>query len=200
MAPFPKALEQLVTEFSRLPGVGRRGAERMAFALLTGESEQTVSLVRALERLHGDVGLCERCGFYTDEGRCAICDNPSRQAALLCVVETPLDVIAFERAGGFEGLYHVLGGSLSPLKGVTPDDLAMDALGRRIEENGVTELILATSPSVEGDATALYIARTYGREDLSITRIGRGVPMGGSLDLTDGATLRLALEGRRAFD
>lgn len=195
MPAIPKALERLVGELARLPGVGKRTAERFAFALLEAGDQQVIPLVHALEGMVETVGTCDACGYLTDGGECPLCGDPGRDDQQLIVVEHVLDVLAFEKAGGYRGRYHVLGGSLSPLKGVTPDDLRFGELEARL--GGVTELILATSPSVEGDATALYIAGEYGRDGLEITRIGRGVPMGGSLELADGGTLRMALEGRR---
>ena len=193
----PRALENLIAELGKLPGVGRRSAERIAFALLTGSADQCGALAGVLAALHEEVGTCERCGYFTENSVCPHCDSPARDTHLLCVVEQPLDVVAFERAGGYKGMYHVLGGALSPLKGVTPDDLRMGELVRRLEEGEYTEIILATSPSVEGDVTALFISEHIARDDLSITRIGRGVPMGGSLEFADSGTLRMALEGRR---
>lgn len=196
----PRALETLIGELGKLPGIGRRSAERIAFALLMGRPEQARALAEALAALHADVGTCPRCGYFTELQRCPLCDDPGRDAHLLCVVEHALDVVAFERAGGYRGLYHVLGGALSPLKGVTPEDLALDTLGRRLADGDVQEVILATSPSVEGDVTALYINdMVAAREGIVVTRIGRGIPMGGSLELADGGTLRMALEGRRTL-
>jgi recombination protein RecR len=202
MPALPKALERLVVEFAKLPGVGRRGAERMAFGLLSAPRERAADLGAALDALREQVGLCPVCGYFTDCDVCPVCGDASRDDSVLCVVEDPLDVVAFEKAGGFRGRYHVLGGVLSPLKGVGPDRLRLGALGERLDsaEPPVTELILATSPSVEGDATALWIARHFEHPGLSITRIGRGVPVGGSLEHADGGTLRLALDGRRPVD
>lgn len=199
-ATLPRALEALIVELGKLPGVGRRSAERMAFAVLGAPADQADSLAAALRRVHDEVGLCQRCGAYTDAGRCHVCDDPGRDGSMLCVVETPLDVVSFERAGGFRGLYHVLGGVLSPLKGVTPDDLRFGELDRRLAGGEIREVILATSPGVEGDATAIYTTQRLAPRGLRLTRIGRGLPMGGSLEHADGGTLRLALEGRRPVD
>lgn len=203
-ASLPQALEALIAELGKLPGVGRRSAERMAFAVLAAPIDRAESLAAALHRVHDEVGLCERCGAYTDAGRCPICDDPARDRSIVCVVETPLDVVSFERAGGYRGRYHVLGGVLSPLKGVTPGDLRFSELERRLDggPNGeaVTEVILATSPGVEGDATAIYLTQRLAPRGLRLTRIGRGIPMGASLEHADGGTLRLALEGRRPVD
>jgi len=198
MANLPRALENLVAELGKLPGVGRRSAERMAFGLLAAPHERAEALARAASELHQRVGTCDVCGYYTEDGVCPICSDANREDQVLCVVEDSLDVIAFERSASFRGRYHVLGGVLSPLKGVTPDDLNIASLRQRISDPQITEIILATSPSVEGDATAIYLADVLAREGLAITRIGRGVPVGGSLELIDGGTLRMALEGRRS--
>ncbi|MCB2154396.1 recombination mediator RecR [bacterium] len=200
MSPLPKALEVAIAELGKLPGIGRRSAERMAFALLQAEKAQVAELSDALVRLREEIGTCPTCGYFTDAGECPICSDRGRDRTALCVVERDLDVVAIERAGGFRGMYHVLGGVLSPLKGVTPEDLNIDMLFRRLDGGEFREVILATSPSVEGDATALYLSNLLADRALSVTRIGRGVPMGGSLDLSDAGTLRLALEGRRTID
>lgn len=196
----PQALEALIAELGKLPGVGRRSAERMAFALLAAPADRADALAIAVRRVHDEVGLCPVCGAYTDAGRCPICDDPARDRSVVCVVETPLDVVSFERAGGYRGLYHVLGGVLSPLKGVTPADLRVGELERRLDGGAINELILATSPGVEGDATAIWLTQRLAARGLRLTRIGRGLPMGGSLEHADGGTLRLALEGRRPVD
>ncbi len=199
MANLPDALENLIGRLGRLPGVGRRGAERMAFALLA-EQGDPAELATALARLVDEVGTCEVCGYFTDRGRCPVCSDRSRDDTTICVVEDALDVVAFEKAGGYRGVYHVMGGLLSPLKGITPDDLRFAELAVRLDEGRFDELILGTSPSVEGDATALYLSRTLARDGLRFSRIGRGVPMGGSLEMADGGTLRMALESRRRLD
>ncbi len=195
----PPPIEHLIGELSRFPGVGKRSAERMAFDLIASPKERLAALLRSIEEVQRGIGMCERCGYFTHEGACLICST-SRDAESLLVVERPLDITAIERAGGFRGFYHVLGGHLSPLKGISPSDLRIGALMNRLASEPIHELILATSPSVEGDATALFIARQAEREGLSITRLGRGVPMGASLEFSDSGTLRLALEGRRGLD
>ncbi len=195
----PSALQSVIDELGKLPGIGRRSAERIAFGLLASPNAQTKDLAQALLNLHTQVGNCSICGYFTDHGTCPICSDNGRDRTSLCVVEQALDVVAFERAGGFRGQYHVLAGVLSPLKGVTPDDLRISELYERLAEGEFTEIILATSPSVEGDATALFLSRQLDRPELSVTRIGKGIPMGGSLEHADGGTLRMALEGRRAI-
>ncbi len=195
----PPAVETLIAELARLPGIGRRSAERMALDLVTSPEQRRSDLLAAVRAIGEEISICPRCGYFQSAGKCLVC-TPGRDEALLLVVERPLDVIAIEKAGGYRGLYHVLGGHLSPLKGIGPEDIRLAELFGRLRESTVRELILATSPSVEGDATALYIARKARREGLSVTRLGRGVPMGASLEFSDAGTLRLALEGRRALD
>jgi recombination protein RecR len=194
----PAAVEALIAQFARFPGVGRRSAERMAFDLLSGGPERSDVLRQSVERL-AEVSLCPECGFFAEHGRCLICSQNRTDRHQLLVVERAMDVIAFEKTGGFRGLYHVLGGHLSPLKGITPDKLRLPQLYDRINAGQFSELILATSPSVEGDATALFVEAQVEREGLRITRLGRGVPMGGSLEFSDAGTLRLALESRRGL-
>lgn len=196
--PLPTAVESLIAQLTKLPGVGRRSAERMALALVLGPPDRLEGLVEALQTARDSLSTCEVCGYFAENGQCAAC-GPGRDPAFIMVVEGAADVIALEKAAGFRGRYHVLGGHLSPLKGIKPEDLRIDALLRRLAVPEVRELILATSPSVEGDATALYIARHAERQGLEITRLGRGVPMGGSLELADAGTLRLAIESRRGL-
>lgn len=197
--PLPAAIENLIGELGKFPGVGRRSAERMAFDLIGSPRERARALQQAIGEIDRSVGVCKVCGYFSVEGQCLVC-SPTRDTAILLVVEKALDVVALEKAGGFRGLYHVLGGQLSPLKGVSPSDLRIGELLRRAQDPAVRELILATSPSVEGDATALFIARQAERHGLLITRLGRGVPMGGSLEFSDSGTLRMALEARRGLD
>lgn len=194
----PKAVEHVIAELSKLPGIGRRSAERLAFDLLNRAPERPAALADALARLAEGIAPCTTCFFYAEDGVCPICSDPRRDGHLICVVETPMDVTAFDRVGGMRPLFHVLGGRLSPLKGITPDDLHIDALVDRLRE-GVEEVILATSPTVEGEATALYLASVIGPLGVRMTRIGRGIPMGGSLEHADSETLRLSLETRRTF-
>ncbi len=195
----PLPIERLIAEFARFPGVGRRSAERMALDLVTAAPGRVGGLMDALRAVENEVALCERCGYFSSGGECLVCSQ-QRQREILLVVEKPLDVVAFEKAGGFRGGYHVLGGHLSPLKGIGPAMLRLDSLFERLANPEVSELILATSPSVEGDATALYIARHAERDGLAVTRLGRGMPMGASLEFADSGTLRMALEGRRSLD
>ena len=183
----------------KLPGIGQRGAERMAFSILTSQSGLSEALRLALAEMEEEVAVCPECGYFTQGGECLICHD-QRDTSAIMVVERPIDVIAMEKAGGYRGLYHVLGGHLSPLKGIGPSQLTIGRLRERINDGDFVEVILATSPSVEGDATALYLSREIGHEGLRITRLGRGVPMGGSLEFADSGTLRMAMESRRGMD
>lgn len=197
---FPQAIEHLVQALTKLPGVGRRGAERMAFSLLKQPEAVSKSMANSLSALHQRIDECEKCGFLTEDGVCAICSDSGRDQTQLCIVEDDLDVFAFEKSGGIAGLYHVLGGCLSPLKGITPSDLSFQLLMKRLDELPIQEIIIATSPTVEGDATALYLNEILEDRDIRVTQIGRGLPMGGNLEYTDSGTLRLALESRRPFN
>jgi recombination protein RecR len=200
MALLPPALENLLRELRRLPGIGRRGAERVAIALLDAPATQAAALAEALARLRERTRPCSRCGNWAEAELCPICADPRRDARLVCVVERPSDLWAFEQSEAFDGLYHVLGGTLSPMDGVTAEDLRIDALEARMRRDGVAEVILATNPSVDGDATALYLARRLGALGARVSRIAQGIPLGGHLDYADAGTLRLALQGRRPMD
>lgn len=200
MARIPAALENLLHELGRLPGIGRRGAERMAVYLLEAPPEQIATLAQAMARLREEVKPCPVCGNWAEGDLCAICANPQRKTNAVCVVERPPDIWAFEEAEAHHGRYHVLGGTLSPLAGITADDLRIADLERRIRAEGIQEVIVATNPSVEGDATAHYLARRLAPLGVRVTRLAQGVPLGGRLGYADAGTLRLALEGRRALD
>ena len=193
------AIDDLTGELARLPGIGRKTALRLTYHLLKQPPEQSRRLGDALRTLSEKVRPCSRCFNLTEEELCIICRDPRRDAALVCVVEEASDIGAIERAGEYRGQYHVLGGRLSPLDGVTPDDLAMAPLLRRVTEGGVREVILATNPSLEGEATALYVQRQLVTYPISITRIARGLPVGGDLEYADGVTIAQALSARRAM-
>ncbi len=197
MANFPEPIENLLEQFIRLPGIGRRGAERLVTHLLNTDADQADRLAGALARLKTDIRPCTRCGNWAESELCRICDDPRRDAARICVVENPVDLYAFESSGAFDGVYHVLGGTLSPLRGITPDELNIDGLERRARTGDVTEVIIATSPTVEGDATAHYLAQILAQAGVEVARIGMGLPLGSSLGYADAGTLKLALEGRR---
>jgi recombination protein RecR len=193
------AIDDLTGELARLPGIGRKTALRLTYHLLKQPPEQSRRLADALQTLSEKVRPCSRCFNLTEEALCHICRDPRRDAALICVVEDAADIGAIERAGEYRGQYHVLGGRLSPLDGVTPDDLTIPQLLGRVEEGGVREVILATNPSLEGEATALYVQRQLAVFGLSVTRIARGLPVGGDLEYADGVTIAQALSARRAM-
>ena len=193
------AIEDLVTELAKLPGIGRKTAQRLTFYLLKQPAETATRLAEAIRNVRARVRACGECGTLTDEEPCAICRDPRRDASVLCVVEEASDVTAIERAGRFRGRYHVLGGRLAPLDGVGPDRLTFGALVERVRRGGVREVILATSPTLEGDGTALLASNLLAGTGVAITRLARGVPSGASLELVNAQMLADALEGRRAF-
>ena len=190
-------IDDLTSELARLPGIGRKTALRLTYHLLRQPHAQSRRLAEALVLLTERVRACDRCHNLTEAPLCALCADPRRDATIICVVEEASDIASIERAAEFRGLYHVLGGRLSPLDGVGPDDLAVDDLLARIEPEGVTEVILATNPSLEGEATALYVQRRLMPRGVRITRIARGLPVGGDLEYADGVTIAQALSARR---
>ena len=195
------AIEELVAEFARLPGIGRKTAQRLTFYLLKQPRETSARLARAVAALGERVRTCSRCGNLTEADPCAICTDPRRDAAVVCVVEEASDVLAVERAGEYRGLYHVLGGRLSPLDGVGPDALNVPALLARIGPGEpVREVIVATNPSVEGEATAHYLERLLRPTGVAVTRLARGLPVGGELEYADSVTIAQALVARRAME
>ena len=193
------AIDSLVGELAKLPGIGRKTALRLTYHLLRQPPEQSRRLAEALATLTEKVRPCSQCFNLTEEALCSICRDPRRDASLICAVEEASDIGAIERAGEFRGQYHVLGGRLSPLDGVTPDDLTIPQLVQRVAGGEVREVILATNPSLEGEATALYVQRQLASYPLSITRIARGLPVGGDLEYADGVTIAQALTARRAM-
>jgi len=190
---------QLLEELVKLPGIGPKSAERMAHFLLSGERQHAATLAEALQAVVNRVRSCRECFNLTDGELCPICRDPRRDGAVLCVVETPRDVNSFERAGTFRGRYHVLGGRLAPLEGVGPDRLTFANLVDRVKRGGVKEVILATSPTLEGDGTALFASNLLAATGVPVTRLARGLPSGSSLELANAQMLADALEGRRAF-
>ena len=190
-------IDELTSEFARLPGIGRKTAQRLVFHLLRQSADQSRRLAEALVALIERVRTCERCRNLTESPLCAICSDSRRDAHLVCVVEEAADIASIERSGEFRGLYHVLGGRLSPIDGVGPADLAIDALMARVEPEAIREVILATNPSMEGEATALYLQRLLVTRAVRITRIARGLPVGGDLEYADGVTIAQALSARR---
>jgi len=195
----PTLLDQLIDALRCLPGVGPKSAQRMAFHLLERDRDGGRRLSAVLARSMEQIGHCARCRTLTEDEVCGVCANPKRDGALLCVVETPADVMAIEQATGYQGLYFVLGGRLSPLDGIGPRELGLDRLEVRLNDGKVQELILATNPTVEGEATAHYIHEMARRSGVQTTRIAHGVPLGGELEYVDGGTLSHAFAGRRAF-
>jgi len=198
-AEYPEAVGTLVGELKRLPGVGPRSAERIAIWLLQHPKADPLALAEALHVAKETVVSCEVCGFFATSESCGICDDPKRDAAVLCVVEQATDVLPLERSGAFKGRYHCLGGKLSPLDRVSPEDLRIPALLSRIDAAPGIEVILALGADVEGEATSNYLADLLRGKDCRITRIAQGLPAGGGLDHADELTLMRALEGRRAF-
>ena len=190
------AVDALITELARLPGIGRKTAQRLAFHLRQQSPEQAGKLADALRAVAERVRPCERCGDLPEDQPCDFCRDPRRDAALLCVVEDPAAVAVVDRATDFRGLYHVLGGRLSPLEGVGPEHLRLDELVRRVDA-GVREVILATNPSMEGEVTATYIQQLLAGRPVRVTRLARGLPMGGDLEYVDGVTLAHALVARQ---
>ncbi|MGB1238423.1 MAG: recombination mediator RecR [Pseudomonadales bacterium] len=190
-------IQQLINALRCLPGVGPKSAQRMAFHLLEREHSAALNLAEVLERAVHQLGRCDSCATLSETPRCLLCSDTTRNTGLLCVVETPMDVLAIEQTGGFNGQYFVLGGHLSPLDGIGPDDLGLDKLFERVEAGEVEELILATNPTVEGEATAHFISDQLSNHTVQVSRIAHGVPVGGELEYVDGGTLAHALAGRR---
>lgn len=192
-------INRLLEELTKLPGIGPKSAERVAHFLLSGDRRNAVSLAEALRAVAEKVRPCRECFNLTDGEVCPVCADPKRDAGVVCVVETPRDVGSFERAGTFRGRYHVLGGRLAPLDGMGPDRLTFGALVERVRKGGVREVILATSPTLEGDGTALFASNLLTGTGVTVTRLARGLPSGSSLELANAQMLADALEGRRAF-
>lgn len=197
---FSPLLSHLVDSLRRLPGVGPKSAQRMAFHLLERDRQGAAALAEALERAVTEVGHCLDCNTLTEERQCTICADARRERNLLCVVGSPADVVALEQAGSYRGLYFVLMGNLSPIDGIGPEDIGISRLLERLDEEPITEVILATSPTVEGEATAYYITEQVRARKLTVSRIAHGVPLGGELDYVDSGTLAHALSGRRIVD
>ncbi len=199
MAILPESVQDLINAFERLPGIGPKSASRLAFYLLRAPAEQSLGLAQALEKIKSNTRLCEVCFNITstNNSTCEICSAEKRDPSQICVVEEPLDVLALERTGGFNGKYHVLHGVLSPIEGVGPADLKISELVERMKSDTVREVIIATNPSMEGDATALYISRQLAPFQARITRLARGLPVGSDLEYADQNTLLRALAGRQ---
>jgi len=197
---FTPHLQQLLSALRCLPGVGPKSAQRMAFHLLDRDREGAGELVMALSMALESIGQCERCRMFAEQSLCPVCADAKRDSLTICVVETPADVIAVDEAGSYRGRYFVLMGRLSPLDGIGPDELGISLLESRLTEEGITELILATSATVEGEATASFIAGLAAKQGIRASRIAHGVPMGGELEYVDSNTLSLALSARTSID
>ncbi len=198
----PAPIQNLIEAFSRLPGVGPKTASRLTFFLLRSPENLSLDLAQALDSLKSGTAFCQTCFNITDAGRveCVICANDERDYGTLCVVEEPLDVLAIEKTGGYKGVFHVLHGALSPIDGVGPEDLKVRELMMRLGSGKVREIILATNPSMEGDATAMYLRSQLESFDVQVTRLARGLPMGGDLEYADQNTLLRALAGRQSME
>jgi recombination protein RecR len=191
---------RLIEEFAKLPGIGPKTAQRLTYYLLRMPPEASHNLSDAIAQMRDTVMFCSRCWNITDVDPCAICRSESRDPSVICVVEEPLDILALERTRGYKGLYHVLHGAIRPLEDIMPEDLKIAELLRRLEDGKVREVILATNPNVEGDATAAYLRKLLAPLGVRVTRIARGLPVGGDLEYADDVTLAQALEGRRVMD
>lgn len=192
----PPALEELTSLFAKFPGVGRKSALRLAMTVLKEPREKVLQLAKAMMKVKDDIKACSICGNISQQDPCYICGDVKREHSIICVVEQYGDILSIEKGGVYRGVYHVLGGVISPLEGVGPDKLEIGRLKNRVEQGGVREIIIATNPTSEGDATALYLDEQLRNTGISITRIARGIPVGGDLEYTDPATIARAMEGR----
>ncbi len=196
MRGYPEPIREVVAQLRKLPGIGAKSAERLAFALLKRRREDAIKLSDAIREMAENISYCEQCRNYTVGGRCDICADNSRDKQLICVVEQPEDVLSIERVGEFNGLYFILHGSISPLDGLGPEELGLEKLERLIERLAVREIIIATNPNVAGEATAIYIARRLEGKPVRVSRIALGIPAGGNIGYADEVTMLRALEGR----
>jgi len=194
-----KSINKLVKEFSNLPGIGEKSAQRLVFFISRTSKEYGKRLIEAIREVMGKVKYCSVCGSVTESDPCPICQDRTRDKSIICVVEEPWDVFVFEKTGKFRGLYHVLGGAISPTKGMNPQDINIGGLLKRVKTHKIREVILATDPNTDGQATALYIAKLLKGRGISVTRLGMGLPVGGDLEFADEDTLSHALNGRRAM-
>ena len=198
MRQYPRALNKLINELSKLPGIGGKTAQRLAFHILSLSDREAESLAEAIVSAKRDLRYCSVCGNLTDQEKCLICSDASRDQSVICVVETPQDVVAMERIREYKGLYHVLHGAISPAEGIGPNDINLRSLITRLQGNDqVNEIIIATNPNIEGEATAMYISRLIKPAGIKVTRIAHGIPVGGDLEYADEVTLLKAIEGRR---
>ena len=197
---YADAVQAVIDELGRLPGVGPKSAQRLAFHLMKLSVEDTTRLTVAIDEMKDRVRFCDRCFNIAEAELCPVCADDRRDGSILCVVEEPRNIVAVERTGEFGGRYHVLGGAISPIEGIGPDQLRIRELLARLDSEGVAEVILATNPNIEGEATAMYLARLVGPLGLVVTKIASGLPVGGDLEYADELTLGRALEGRRRLD
>lgn len=197
MAQYPRPLGRLIGELSKLPGIGGKTAQRLAFHILSLDDKEAGALADSIVAAKSSMRYCSVCGNLTESDPCPICSDKNRRQDVICVVENPRDVIAMERIREFNGLYHVLHGSISPMDGIGPEDINLKSLIMRLKDEGIKEIILATNPTIEGEATAMYIARLVKPIGVKVSRIANGIPIGGDLEYADEVTLLKALEGRR---
>ena len=191
------SLSRLVQELNRLPGIGPKSAQRLAYYIIRLPDDAAYALADAITSVKQNIVFCEECQNLTDASPCQVCSDPRRDRTIICVVEDPLDVLAMERTRSYRGLYHVLHGVISPINGIGPDQLKLQELFKRLTRDDIVEMVVATNPTLEGEATAMYIRRHQSREDIKITHLARGLPVGGSLEYTDETTLSRAFQGRQ---
>jgi len=196
MPSLPDAIAGLISALNQLPGIGPRSAERIALHLVQAESDLVKQLAESILRARERIRFCELCGALTEKSPCDICSDPRREASLVCLIERAVDLISIEKSGAFRGKYHVLGGKISPINGVEPEDLRISQLEKRLLQEPIQEIVIALGTDVEGDATSFYLAKRLARENLKITRIAHGLPAGTGLEFADEVTLSRALEGR----
>ncbi|MCI4010957.1 recombination mediator RecR [Brevibacterium sp. ZH18] len=199
-AVYEGALQDLVEEFGKLPGIGPKSAQRLAFHILQSDSADVNDLAQALTEVKKRVRFCDICGNVSEESECTVCQDPRRDRSMICVVEEPKDVVAIERTREYRGLYHVLGGAIDPMAGVGPDNLRIKELMPRLQDSAVKECVIATDPNLEGEATATYLVRLLNSLGVTVTRLASGLPVGGDLEYADEVTLGRAFSGRREMD
>ena len=192
-------LARLIQELNRLPGIGPKSAQRLAYHIIRLPTQEAYDLSEAIQSVKQKIVFCEECQNLTDKSPCMICSNPQRQRNLICAVEDPLDVLALEKTRCYNGLYHVLHGVISPMNGIGPDQIKLKELFNRLSSNNITELVIATNPTLEGEATSMYISRYLGTTNVRLTHLARGIPIGGSLEYSDSLTLSRAFQGRQQF-